>query len=147
MYYLDRRDYLRSCIGVIPLLGGCISLTKYDGYADIVLDNASDIDYQVTIQLSGSNSWDRVFEETYDVEAEGRIFEEEIVEEGVYDIRATIGSRSNSEAEFELACEDDRDEDDDEVTLAILLNDNYSISISKVCESERETATLQQSLR
>lgn len=143
MDYLKRRECLRGCIGAIPLLSGYISFVKYDGSSNIVLDNASDISYQVTVQLSDSGSGDEVFEETYGVEAQDRIFESEIVDEGVYDIRATIEEDANSdvdfstsETEFELACEEDRYDDDAEVTLVILLDPGYSISIRKTCKND-----------
>lgn len=133
MNNLYRRKYIRTCVGVVPLLSGCINLTRYDGHADLVLDSASDTDYHVIFQVSEPNSGEQVFEETYDVEAGDQVVEEEIVEEGVYNIRVTIEDRTNSETDFELACEEDRDEDDDEVTLAILLDEGYRTSISKLC--------------
>lgn len=73
--------------------------------------------------------------------AEDQITETEIVEEGVYSVRATIkpdaGSDvefSTSRTEFELACTEDRDTNDAEATLVILLDPGYDISISKSCK-------------
>lgn len=143
MGYLGRREYFRGCIGAIPLLSGCISFRKYDGSADIVLDNSSDIGYQVTVRVSDTGSGDEVFEETYQVDEHDRISESEIVDEGVYHIRATIEEDTNtdvefttSETEFELACEGERYDDDANVTLVVLLSPGYRILIRRRCRTD-----------
>ncbi|WP_148258248.1 hypothetical protein [Halalkalicoccus jeotgali] len=140
MFNLKRREYLYGCLSTLSVVCGCVSLTKYEGSVDIVLDNASEMRYQVSIEISDQNSGEIVFAETYSVKAERQITEAEIVEEGVYSVRATIEPDANSDVEFstsrtefELACSEDRYGDDAEATLVILLDPGYDISISKHC--------------
>lgn len=142
MTYLKRRKYLYGCLSVVSVASGCLSLTNYEGSVDIVLNNASEQPYQVSVEVSDQNSGDEVFAERYSVNAEDRITETEIVEEGVYTVRATIEPDANSDVEFttsetdfELACTKDRHEDDAEAALVILLSEGYTISIRRYCRN------------
>jgi hypothetical protein len=122
-----RRRYLQAFLGTVPFLSGCVDFTRYEGYVDLELHNASDNAYRVTITLRDDG--DNVFEETYDMDPSEKVLEEEVVEQGEYHVLSDIENGRNRVSESaKLVCDSGEKSE-----LVVQLDESYSSLIQEQC--------------